>query len=203
MHGKQAIMVDDGTVVSVTTGDRYMVSGIMDGSSPSEPSCDALTRHDFGIGDDGSVLVSGGDGTVIVSVMPDDSDGTSGNGIIRFYGRDGESLECEIRNGMGIVADGSSFAPPRVTFASLHDSVPLMVVVDGGTVSATGDGRTLVGPDGVDYASDLVDALRRMCDALGSGNSRLYATISPFVCGVQRPWGVAPVDWLVDSTLDE
>lgn len=203
MHGKQAIMVDDGTVVSVATGDRYMVSGIMDGSSPDEPFCDALARHGFGIGDDGSVMVSGGDGAVIVSVMPDGLDGTDGDGVIRFYGRDGESLGCEIRDGMGIVADGSSFAPPRVTFASLHDRVPSAVVVDGDTVSVTGDGRTLVGPGDVDYASALVDALRRMCDALGSGDSRLYATVSPFVCGVQRPWGVTPVDWIADSALDE
>lgn len=199
MHRKQAIMVDDDTVVNVATGDRYRVAAsVMRDASPYEPLSDALARHGFGTDESGAVIVSGGD-TGSVTITIDVPDAPQGVGLVRFYGRDGETLDAYVRSGLGIVADGSSLDTPRVSFASMLGDVQTCVVADSNVVSIPDFGASMTGPAGADYAADLIDALHRLCGALDDGNDRLYATIAPFVCGITCPDAVAPVDWLVDS----
>lgn len=201
MNRKQAIMVNDNTTVNVATGDRYRVvaDGVMRDASPCEPFSDALARHGFGTDESGSVIVSEGGVTVTI----DAPDVPQGVGLVRFYGHDGETLDAYVRGGLDIVADGSSLDVPCVSLMTTFDDmrtcmvVRKRVVVDGNVVSVPDLGASMTGPAEEDYAADLIDALRRLCDALDDRNDRLYATIAPFVCGITCPGAVAPVDWLV------
>lgn len=195
MRRKQAIMVDEGTVVDVVTGDRYMVTDATDAASPCEPLADALARHGFYIDDSGTIIVSGGGNDGSVTITLDASDIPQGNGFIGFSGRDGETLGVYVRGGIGILDGESSLDVPRVTFVSMLDDNPTRVIVDCGTVSIPDFATSTSANDGSDYAADLIDALCRLCDALDDGNDRMRATIVPFVCGIQRPGVIAPIDW--------
>lgn len=202
MHRKQAILVDDDTIVNVATGDRYRAdtASVMQDASPSEPLCNALARHGFGTNESGAVIVSSGDETGGVAVTLDTPDIPRGVGRIRFYGRNGEMLDVvDIRGGFGIVADDSSLDVHRITFVTMLNDVLERVTVEGNVVSSNNFLTSMSGPDGVDYAANLVYILRRLCDALDDENDHLHATIAPFVCGIQHAGAVAPVDWLVDS----
>lgn len=202
MHRKQAIIVDDDTIVNVATGDRYRAdtASVMQDTPLSEPLCNALARYGFGTNESGAVIVSSGDETGGVAVILDAPDIPRGVGRIRFYGHNGKMLDVmDIRGGFGIVADDSSLDVPRITFVTMLNDMLERVIIEGNRVSSQNFLTSISGPDGVDYAANLVDILRRLCDALYDENDHLHATIAPFVCGIQRVGVVAPVDWLVDS----